>query len=84
MLPSKSVTIFCKLGVTALKKLDRLPIDSKLRAEIAAEIEKIPNFSTFTGHCGNSKRSQPEERSAVIDRGQKRFRSDAMSISFSV
>jgi hypothetical protein len=46
-LPSKSVTILCRLGVKALKDLDCLPIDLKLRAEITAEIKKIPKFSTF-------------------------------------
>jgi hypothetical protein len=44
----KSVTILYELGVNALKDLDCLPIDSNLRDEIAAGIEKIPKFSTFT------------------------------------
>jgi hypothetical protein len=47
-LPPKAVTILGELGVKALKDLDSLPINSNFRAEIAAEIEKIPKFSTFT------------------------------------
>jgi hypothetical protein len=41
------VTLFCKLGVTALKNLDNLYINWQLQTEIAAEIGKIPKFSTF-------------------------------------
>jgi hypothetical protein len=47
-LTPQSVTILDKLGVKALKDLDSLPIDDELRAKIAAEIKKIPKFSTFT------------------------------------
>jgi hypothetical protein len=46
-LASKSAAILCEHGVKALKDLNCLPIDGQLRAEIAAEIQKIPEFSTF-------------------------------------
>ena len=50
-LPSKSDTIFCKFDMNTLKDLKLsifLNIVSHVRAEIVAEIEKIPKFSTFT------------------------------------
>jgi hypothetical protein len=47
-LPSKSDTIIFKLDVNTLKDLNCLYIHNNFRAEIAAEIGKIPKFSTFT------------------------------------
>jgi hypothetical protein len=46
-IPSKSDTVLCKLDVNVLKDSDRLQIPINFRAEIAAEIQKIPKFSTF-------------------------------------
>ena len=50
-LPSKSDTILFKLDVNVLKVkdvLNSLSINIRLRAEIAAKIDAIPKFSTFT------------------------------------
>ena len=49
-LPSKSDTILFKLDMNVLNDFLTLPDDlnSRLRAEITAEIKEIPKFSTFT------------------------------------
>ena len=41
--------ILFKLDVNVLKDLSIVNINSWVRSEIAAEVEKIPKFSTFTG-----------------------------------
>jgi hypothetical protein len=48
-LPSKSDTILFKLDMNVLKDL-KFPnnVNGQLQAEVAAKIEKIPKFSTFT------------------------------------
>ena len=48
--PSKSDTILFKLDMNVLNDFLTLPDDlnSRLRAEITAEIKEIPKFSTFT------------------------------------